>query len=338
MMAEVHKKQGVAPGAKGMLSVLAPWLDDDNVSEIMINKPREVFVEKLGVIERHEHSALTSLYLRRLFHFIANEANQVLDEEHPLLSANLYDGSRVQCVIPPISEHYVLSIRRQSIQHMKLTDYERIEFFNDAQPFGLNDKKISSADTNKVLRRYFINQNWSEFLYEAVKARKNIVISGGTSSGKTTFLNALLQEIPYHERLITLEDTREVQIKHSNYVSLVASKNSGGSQNVSMQDLVQACLRLRPDRIIMGEIRGAEIMDFVSSCSTGHEGSMTSIHANNPQIAFMRMTQMYKLNNVPSMRDADIMQELQSVIDIIVQLGKTPQGRKLISCYYKDVE
>lgn len=185
------------------------------------------------------------------------------------------------------------------------------------------------------LQFLYNHREWHAFLQEAIQAKKNIVISGGTSSGKTTFLNALISEIPLDERIITLEDTREVSIPHQNHVSLLASKGGQGASKISMQDLLQSSLRLRPDRIIMGEIRGAEIMDFVNSCSTGHEGSMTSIHANNPKIAIMRMTQMYKLNNVPSMRDKDILQELNEVIDIIIQVGKTPRGREMLHCYYK---
>lgn len=118
-------------------------------------------------------------------------------------------------------------------------------------------------------------------------------------------------------------------------MNLLATKDDQGLSKITMQDLVQASLRLRPDRIIMGEIRGREILDFVSACSTGHEGSMTTIHANNPRIAFMRMTQMYKLNNVPSMRDEDIMRELKEVIDIVIQLNKTKQGRVASHIYYK---
>lgn len=320
----------VSPGASGMLSVLSPFLSDPYVSEIMINRPEEIFVEKEGEMRRFEMKVLTPLYLRRLFTFIANESGQVLNESFPLLSASLYDGSRVQLVIPPVTEHYTLAIRRQSIAQMKLSDYEQRDFFKQVQAHA----KTNNENHDALLNLYE-QQNWPEFLRCAVKARKNIVISGGTSSGKTTFLNALLQEIPQHERLITLEDTREVQLKHVNNVSLLASKGGQGKANIKMQDLLQASLRLRPERIIMGEIRGAEIMDFVSACSTGHEGSMTSIHANNPEMAFMRMVQMYKLNNVPSMRDEDIMRELESVVDIIVQLAKTSDGRAMVGCYYK---
>ncbi len=132
-----------------------------------------------------------------------------------------------------------------------------------------------------------------------------------------------------------LEDTREIETPHENQVQLLATKGEQGLAKISMQDLVQCSLRLRPDRIIMGEIRGKEILDFVSACSTGHEGSLTTIHANNPRIAFMRMTQLYKLNHLPAMTDDDILRELKEVIDIIVQVGKTKNGRQVNSIYYK---
>lgn len=325
----------VAPGAAGMLSILSPWLNDKTVSEIMANRPGEVFIEKHGQMMRHELPELTRPYLRRLFTFIANESGQILDEAHPLLSASLYDGTRVQLVIPPVAAHYTLSIRRQSIHQLSLPDYQQQGFFKQGKAFFLGGETMHAPSDEHLLSLYD-EKDWPGFLKQAVLARKTILISGGTSSGKTTFLNALLQEIPGHERIITLEDTREVSIPHANQVSLLASKGAQGKAKVSMQDLVQSCLRLRPDRIIMGEIRGAEILDFISSCSTGHAGSMTSIHANNPQIAFMRMAQMYKLNQVPSMTEQDILNELHAVIDIIVQVAKTAQARQMLYCYYKE--
>lgn len=325
----------VGAGSEGMLSILSPWLFDETVSEIMVNRPYEVFVESKGRIERHAVEALSPLYLKRMFAFIANESNQMLNEKSPLLSANLYNGARVQLAIPPVSLHYALSIRKQSIKTMTLLDYQQSDFFDMACPF---DFKSGGKDEPKYARLLSLYQErqWGQFLKEAILMKKNIVISGGTSSGKTTFLNALLNEIPLDERIITLEDAREVQIPHENSLSLLALKKEQGAAKVSMQDLVQCCLRLRPDRIIMGEIKGAEILDFLSACSTGHEGSVTSIHANNPRVAFMRMTQMYKLNNVPSMKDADILKELHEIIDVIVQVGKVNGKRQVQSIYFKE--
>lgn len=330
----IAQSEWFKPGVEGLLSPLTPWLKDKSVSEILINQPGEVFIEQHGQMHRFELSILTSIHLKRLFHFIANENNQTLSEDKPLLSGNLYDGSRVQLVIPPAAKNYTLSIRRKTLVNKKLTDYQQTDFFNHAKPYELSDSKNSLDEQDKALQELYSLQDWPNFIAKAIEYKKNIVISGGTSSGKTTFLNACIHQIPIDERLITLEDTFELEPPHLNCVRLFAPKKTNiQEKGVSMQDLVQCSLRLRPDRILMGEIRGKEILDFVAACSTGHEGSMTSIHANNPSVAFMRMVQLYKLNNVPSMRDEDILQELKTVIDVIVQVEKR-QGRRVISSIY----
>ncbi|MCE3043970.1 P-type DNA transfer ATPase VirB11 [Legionella sp. 16cNR16C] len=327
------EKAFYAPGSDGLLQPLSPWLNDLSVSEILINRPQEVFVERQGQMVAHAVPALDSLHLKRLFGLIANENRQLLNEANPLLSGNLMDGSRVQLVIPPAAKHYTLSIRRQTVANRSLTDYER-DFYREAKPFLIHDKEALFSDADKQLLAVYRKQLWPDFIDMAVLAKKNIVISGGTSSGKTTFLNACCQRIPQGERIITLEDTYEVRLPHKNQVNLLAPKTKDENA-LTMQDLVQCSLRLRPDRLMMGEIRGREVLDFIAACSTGHDGSMTSIHANNPQIALMRMVQLYKLNNVPSMRDEDILREINQVVDIIIQLQKTPNGRGISWIYFK---
>lgn len=325
-----------APNAEGLLAPLKPWLDDPEVNEILLNKPQEIYVEKNGKLESHAIKEYHEQRLSMLFQLIANENQQELTEKKPLLSGSLFDGTRVQLVLPPTSKNYTLSIRRNVMQDFTLDHYQKADFYRQARAFDVSDDHLGHlSQEEKALFSSYQKNAWDAFIREAILLRKNIVISGGTSSGKTTFLNACLRHIPMEERLIILEDTREVKTPHQNQVNLLASKGDQGLAKVSMQDLVQCCLRLRPDRIIMGEIRGKEILDFVSACSTGHEGSITSIHANNPRVAFMRMTQMYKLNAVPSMSDEDILRELKEVVDIIVQVAKTPEGRKVQSIYYK---
>ena len=324
------------PGSSGLLAPIQQFLDDPGVSELLVNKPQEVWVEKEGVLNAHPINELTESHLLRLFQLIANENKQRLSNKNPLLSASLQDGSRVQLCLPPTAHYPALSIRRKVVKHFLLEDYERHDFYKEARVADITAKDIKNLpESDQLLVTLYKEQHWSAFIRWAISCKKNIVISGGTSSGKTTFLNACLHHIDHNDRIIILEDTLEIEIPHPNQVQLLASKGDQGEAKVSMQDLVQCCLRLRPDRIIMGEIRGKEIMDFISACSTGHEGSLTSIHANNPRIAFMRMTQMYKLNNVPSMSDQDIMRELTEVVDIIVQIAKTPSGRKVQSIYYK---
>lgn len=325
-----------APNAVGLLAPLRPWLEDAQVSEILINQPGEVFIERNGQLRAYPVAAYDERRLLMLFQLIANENQQELSPQKPLLSGSLADGSRVQLVLPPTARYPTLSIRRQVVKQLSLADYQQTNFYHNAQPFDLEAKTAAHLPkSERQLIQLYQAQAWEDFISAAILAKKNIVIAGGTSSGKTTFLNACLKAIPLDERLIVLEDTREIELAHANRVQLLAPKNAQGLAQVSMQDLVQCCLRLRPDRIIMGEIRGKEILDFVAACSTGHEGSLTTIHANNPRIALMRMTQMYKLNNVPSMRDADILRELTEVIDVIIQVAKTPTGRQVQSVYYK---
>jgi type IV secretion system protein VirB11 len=329
-------KEYFAPGVLGLLTPIHEFLNDDSVTEILINKPHEVFVEKNGAMQFFNIKAFDSLYLRRLFLLIANENKQVLSESSPLLSGNLEDGSRVQLVMPPASRHETMSIRKFNLRTLSFADYQKTDFFKSAR--GVDLKHHHTCDEfEEELLHYYDHQHWDNFLKFAIHSKKNIIISGATSSGKTTFLNACLGEIPPQERIITLEDTYEVKIPHSNVVRLKALKEQGGtSKGVTMQDLVQASLRLRPDRIIMGEIRGREIFDFIAACSTGHSGSMATIHANNPKVAFLRMSQLYKLNNVPSMKEKDIFELLNEAIDIVVQVEKTPEGRRIAAVYYKN--
>lgn len=327
-------KAQCSPGSTGLLAPLYEFLEDAQVSEVLVNRPQEVYVERAGVLERFDMPVLTTSYLRRLFALIANENKQTLSENSPILSGNLKDGSRVQLVIPPASLYETLSIRKFTLKQVRFTEYNEQGFFSYAQAVGMDESTQTSEAT--YLHELYDAKNWHEFIREAIIHKKNIIISGGTSSGKTTFLNSCLSEIPLDERLITLEDTYEIDSPHPNQVRLKALKQTGDtSPRLSMQDLVQATLRLRPDRIIMGEIRGKEIFDFVSACSTGHSGSIATIHANNPKVAFMRMAQLYKLNQVAGMTEADIYAVLHEAIDIVVQLQKTASGRRLVEVYYK---
>ena len=339
-MTRAHNTGHYSPGSEGLFSPLKPYLDDPEISEILLNKPQEIWVEKHGIFSSHEIPEFSEMHLHRLFILIANENSQKISTLQPLLSGSLFDGSRVQLCLPPIVKTPAMAIRRKVVRNFTLNDYANQNFYLHAKGSRIQEDQcfgeLSLEDQGLV--KFYHQGQWDEFIKLAVKTRKNIVISGGTSSGKTTFLNACLREINLKDRLLILEDTREVEAPHPNQVQLLVSKGEQGEAKISMQDLVQCCLRLRPDRIIMGEIRGKEIMDFVSACSTGHEGSLTTIHANSPRMAFMRMVQMFKLNNVPSMSDQDILRELMEVIDIIIQINKTPEGRKVHGVYFKLAE
>ena len=326
-------------GAVGLLAPLQDFLDDEQVSEILINKPQEVFIERQGALLRFDIPVLTTQYLRRLFTLIANENKQCLSESSPILSGNLHDGSRVQLVIPAAAFHETLSIRKFTLKNLTFDDYASSGFFTKGEGVNLALGSLIEKPDEDTLQRLYNTKNWPEFLAQAIRFKKNIIISGGTSSGKTTFLNSCAQHIPLNDRLITLEDTYEINVPHANIVRLKALKQLGdNARGISMQDLVQASLRLRPDRIIMGEIRGKEVFDFVSACSTGHSGALATIHANNPKVAFMRMAQLYKLNNVAGMGEEDIYKVLHEVVDIVVQLQKTNVGRRLVEVYYKNAQ
>ena len=324
---------GFAPGSEGLLTPLNPFFADPRVSEILINKPQEVFVEREGKMTCHRMDALTAAHLKRLFALIANENGLPLTSASPLLSGNLFDGSRVQLVIPPAAKTFALAIRRQSVASMVLDDYRNTSFFAAARAdIG---HKSPHQKTDKTLLALYHNQRWADFIASAIELKKTIVISGETSSGKTTFLNACLKAVPADERLITLEDTFELNTTHANQLALKAPKVlSSGTPAITMQDLLQAALRLRPDRIIMGELRGREVLDFISACQTGHEGSMTTLHAPNPATAINRLIQLYQMNGV-AMTYEEIRTLITGVIDIILQLKPTAGGRQLTAVWYR---
>ena len=226
---------------------------EDGVAEISINKPGEVWVEKRGDMSRMIIPELDFEHLKGLARLIAQSTEQRISEEMPLLSATLPNGFRIQVVFPPACEsgNVVMSIRKGSTLNWTLDDYEKLGAFEHTSveevgnPYDVELSKM--LDENRI----------KDFLINAVKWKKNIIISGGTSTGKTTFTNACLKSIPEEERLITAEDAREIVLdRHPNKVHLLASKGGQGRAKVSTQDLIEACLRLRPDRIIVGELRG----------------------------------------------------------------------------------
>ena len=317
-----------------MLDPFKEWLQDNTVTEIMLNTPQLCWVEKQGIISSYNITELTDYYLQSLFRLIANFNKATLNLKQPLLSGSLLDGSRVQLVIPPISKYHTIAIRKQTLSSIRLQDLIATGFFANVA----DSKCVARLEnSNGLLKNLYRSGKWVEFINLAIMSKKNIMISGGTSSGKTTFLNACLQAIPHNERIISVEDTREIQMPHQNQINLKTMQSNSATALISIQDLIQCCLRLRPDRIIVGEIRGKEIVDFLTACNTGHAGSITTIHASNLQMAKLRMLQMYKLNNVPAMTDQDIMREIDSVVDIIIQLERhNVRGREISSIYFND--
>ncbi len=312
---------------RSYLAPFAPFLERGDVTDIYVNRPGEVWVETLsGESERIEAPALDETMLWRLARQIASLTSQGISREHPLLSATLPDGARVQICAPPATRGpLALAIRKHVIADLSLDDYAATGAFAETRRADL----AARDDGNAALRALLDSGDTAEFLSASVRARKNIVIAGGTSTGKTTFLNALLKETPAQERLILIEDTPEIRLEHANSVGLVAVRGELGEARVTAEDLLQASLRMRPDRIIMGELRGAEALSFLRAVNTGHPGSITTVHADSPkgaldQLALMAMQAGTHLGR------GEIIDYARGIIDIFVQLTRR-DGKRSIS-------
>lgn len=322
------------------LKPLEPYLNDPTISEILINQPETLFFEKSGVFNTIKTPELNFRHLMGLATLMARYTDQRLSEKEPLLSGQLPTGHRIQIVLPPATSAHkiILSIRKQTIANMDLDKFADLGAFNNTKASYISQPNLNLIRTNNDLLELFNKNLFKEFLKLAIQQKKNILISGATSTGKTTFLNACLKEIPEHEHIITLEDVPEVKLSHPLHTPLFTSKGLQGVATVTMQELVQASLRLRPDRIILGELRGAEAADFINATATGHEGSLSSIHAASPSTAFMRLVHMVKLSGTSLSRE-DILEDLHSLIDIVVQLKRRREKniyvREVSEIYYK---
>lgn len=293
---------------------LAKWLALEDVTDIYINKPGEVWVETLGnAPQKIAAPELTAELLARLVRQIAALSAQGVNREHPLLAASLPSGERVQAVIPPATRGDIaIAIRKHVAVGMTLDDYRAD---NSTAQTSVNFASELPTRREQVAP----GQDALVMLRDAVRQRRNILISGGTSSGKTTFVNALLKEIPAEERLILIEDTPELQLTHDNALGLVAARGALGEADVSADDLLIASLRMRPDRIILGEIRGSEAVTFLRAVNTGHPGSMSTIHADSPLRAIDQLA-LLVLQTGTRMAWDDVVKYVRSSLDIIVQL------------------
>lgn len=307
---------------------------EDGVNELMINKPGEVWVEKKGDLRVEEVPEIDIDHLLGLGRLVAQSTDQKISEEFPLLSATLPNGYRIQVVFPPAVEPNMaaFAIRKGSTMHLTLDKYAEMGAFDDTSTEEIVD------ENDAILANYIKKGNIKEFIRHAVQCKKNIIISGGTSTGKTTFTNAALGEIPQDERLITVEDAREVLLpQHPNRVHLLASKGGQGRAKVTTQDLIEACLRLRPDRIIVGELRGAEAFSFLRAINTGHPGSISTLHADAPSMALEQLKLMVMQAGL-GMPPEEIKKYILNVVDIVVQLKRGGGGRRYVSeIYFKGV-
>ena len=307
-------------------SYLAPLsfaLERADVTDIYITRPEELWVETLGgAIERHDVPALDASLLARLARQVAALNHQGISREHPLLSASLPDGSRIQIVAPPATRgDLAIAIRKHVSAELTLDDYVAADAFRAVRKAG----QVQAAVIEQV-RALVDSGDIAGALRAAVRALLNVLISGGTSSGKTTFLNALIREIPPDERLVLIEDTPEIRIAHANAVGLIAARSALGEASVTANDLVSASLRMRPDRIILGELRGPEAFAFLRAINTGHPGSMTTIHADSVERAFEQLA-LLVLEGGSTLQRADILSYVRTTVDIVLQLSRDATGR-----------
>lgn len=305
-------------------------MDREGVSEVSINRPFEAWIEYKGDMMYEKLPSFDLQHLKSLGRLVAQSTEQRLSEEEPLLSATLPNGFRIQIVFPPACEQgsVVMSIRKPSTVKWSLDDYDKMGMFDTTSIGEVEDKN------DKILSKLLRLNRIKDFLQRAVIYKKNIIISGGTSTGKTTFTNAMIRAIPHEERLITVEDAREIDLtSHQNRVHLLASKGAQGRAKVTTQDLIEACLRLRPERIIVGELRGAEAFSFLRAINTGHPGSISTLHADTPKMALEQLKMMVMQAGL-GMSPSEISSYIKNVIDIVVQLKRGGQGRRYISEVY----
>ncbi len=287
------------------MDVLQDLLDDDEVTEIMVNGPDHIFIEKKGWMSETGLTFEHSSRLEDIAQQIASEGNRIVNESHPILDARLPDGSRVNIVVPPIAiEGPIITIRKFPKEAMTM---------------------------KHLIQMGAVTEEVEDFLKKLVVAKYNIFISGGTGAGKTTFLNVLSNFIPRRERVITIEDSAELQIQNvENLVRLEArNANVEGKNEVTIRDLVKSALRMRPDRIIVGEIRDSAAIDLLSAMNTGHDGSLSTGHANSPEDMLNRLETLVLMGmDIPL---EAIRQQISSGLDLVVHLGRLrDKSRKVL--------
>ncbi len=288
------------------LGPLEPLLVDPTVNDVLVNGAEQIYVERNGVLEKTVARFKDDDHLKRIIDKIVSSVGRRVDESSPLVDARLQDGSRVNVVVPPLAlDGPVVSIRRFPADRLLAEDMVKI-----------------GTLTEEIV----------ELMKGAVRARLNILVSGGTGSGKTTMLNALSAFIPANERIVTIEDAAELQLKQSHVVRLeTRPPNIEGEGQIAQRELVINSLRMRPDRIIVGEVRGGEALDMLQAMNTGHDGSATTIHANSPRDALMRIETMVAMTGLDLPQRA-VRQQIASAINVVIQLARLSDGtRRLVS-------
>jgi pilus assembly protein CpaF len=287
------------------LGPLEPLLADPTISDILVNSHNTIYIERRGKIEPTNVRFKDDEHLMRVIERIVSSVGRRIDESSPMVDARLQDGSRVNAIIPPLSiDGPVLSIRR----------------------FGADPLRMAALIENKALTK-----DIADMLQMVVNARLNLLISGGTGAGKTTLLNALSAFIPETERIVTIEDSAELQLQQPHVVRLeTRPPNIEGKGEVTQRDLVRNALRMRPDRIVIGEVRGGEAIDMLQAMNTGHDGSLTTIHANTPRDALARLETMIQMTGM-RLSDRAMRQQVASAINLVVQVARLSDGSRRVT-------
>jgi pilus assembly protein CpaF len=285
---------------------IEPLLTDETVSEIMINGPYDVWLERDGLLSKTGHTFTDESQLRRIINKMVGQVGRRIDESSPMVDARLPDGSRVNAIIPPLSlTGPLVTIRK--FQHKRF-------FLEDLIAVGT------------------LSEQATEFLRLCIRAELNILISGGTGTGKTTLLNALSEAIPDEERIVTIEDAAELKLRQQHVLRLEGRpKNIEGEGEITIRDLVRNALRMRPDRIIVGEVRGAEALDMLQAMNTGHDGSLSTVHCNSPRDALARVETMVLMAGYELPVKA-IRQQVASALEMIVHLERMDDGTRKVTC------
>ncbi|MBS7528243.1 CpaF family protein [Fusibacter paucivorans] len=300
---KLHFKQRII-NAIFHYDILQPLLEDPAITEIMINGPNHIFVERGGKLEPISMTFESEAHLMRIVDKIAVEIDRPINFSNPILDAHLSDGSRVNVVLNPIAKDGPVMTIRKFSEHF--------------------------TDLSALVEVGMMNQEVADFLSMLITARYNFFISGGTGTGKTTLLNCLSSCIPRDERLITIEDARELNLRyHQNLISLETRSQGNASQTISVADLIKTALRMRPNRIIVGEVRGEEVNDMLQAMNTGHDGSMSTGHGNSPEDMLMRLESIASHHG--NLSDTLIRKQIVSAIDFIVHIERLANGNRFIA-------
>jgi type IV secretion system protein VirB11 len=316
------------------LRALRPILRDPEVTEVCINRPGEAFIETRRGWERRALAFADFDWCRRLAKLIANSTRQRVDEATPLLSASLPTGERAQIVLPPATTQgtVAITLRRPADEVWTIGELAQRGVFRST-------RRSSAAldDTEQALLRLLSAQEYEAFMRLAVVTRKNILVSGPTGSGKTTWTKALIREIPATERLVTIEDAQELNLdSHPNHVRLFYSKDDQGLSRVSAKQLLESCLRMKPDRILLAELRAEEAFDYLRNVNSGHPGSITSIHAGSCELAFEQLVLLVKQSaGGRELARRDIKSLLYLLVDVVIQFGVERHERFIKEIWYE---